>query len=128
MAITACKQYPDVYRMDQFPLWFHLAPTLKHFSYLFTDTNYGAWLINTLVIAAWVAVITLLAAVPAGYALARLRIPGSENLGLPPPPTSPPPPPTPPLPLPPAPPPLPPPPPPSPLPPLSPPPRLQLCQ
>src|SRR5260370_11247350 len=33
-------------------------------------------------IATWVAVITLLVGVPAGYALARLRIPGSENLGI----------------------------------------------
>jgi multiple sugar transport system permease protein len=68
--------------MDQFPLWFHLPPTLKHFSYLFYSTNYGAWIVNTMVIAVWVAVITLLIAVPAGYALARLRIPGSENLGI----------------------------------------------
>ncbi len=82
MAITAFKQDPDLYRMDQFPLWFHLAPTVKHFRYLFTDTNYAAWIVNTMVIAAWVAVITLLTAVPAGYALARLRIPGSENLGI----------------------------------------------
>src|SRR5213594_1708512 len=82
MAITAFKQDPDLYRMDAFPLWFHLAPTWKHFSYLFTNTNYGAWIVNTMVIAAWVAVITLLAAVPAGYALARLRIPGAENLGI----------------------------------------------
>src|SRR2546426_4005528 len=42
MAITAFKQDPDLYRMDVFPLWFHLAPTWKHFSYLFTNTNYGA--------------------------------------------------------------------------------------
>ena len=82
MAITALKQDPDLYRMDQFPLWFHLPPTLKHFSYLFYSTNYGAWIVNTMVIAVWVAVITLLIAVPAGYALARLRIPGSENLGI----------------------------------------------
>ena len=82
MAITAFKQDPDLYRMDQFPLWFHLPPTLKHFTYLFYGTNYGAWIVNTMVIAVWVAVITLLIAVPAGYALARLRIPGSENLGI----------------------------------------------
>ena len=49
---------------------------------LFTDTNYGAWIVNTMSIAVWVAVITLLAAVPAGYALARLRIPGAENFGI----------------------------------------------
>ena len=82
MALTALKQDPDLYRMDQFPLWFHLPPTLKHFTYLFYSTNYGAWIVNTMVIAVWVAVITLLIAVPAGYSLARLRIPGSENLGI----------------------------------------------
>jgi multiple sugar transport system permease protein len=82
MALTALKQDPDLYRMDQFPLWFHLPPTLKHFSYLFYSTNYGAWIVNTMNIAVWVAIITLLIAVPAGYALARLRIPGSENLGI----------------------------------------------
>jgi multiple sugar transport system permease protein len=82
MAITALKQDPDLYRMDQFPLWFHLPPTLKNFTYLFSSTNYGAWIVNTMIIAIWVAVITLLTAVPAGYALARLRIPGSENIGI----------------------------------------------
>ena len=82
MAITALKQDADLYRMDQFPLWFHLSPTWKHFSYLFYNTNYGAWIVNTMIIAAWVAVITLFTAVPAGYALARLRIPGSENIGI----------------------------------------------
>src|SRR3989454_12281277 len=82
MAITAFKQDPDLYRMDQFPLWFHLAPTLKHFSYLFYSTNYGAWIVNTMVIAFWVAVITLLIAVPAGNARSLLLRPRSTTLGF----------------------------------------------
>src|SRR5215471_4793420 len=82
MALTALKQDPDLYRMDQFPLWFHLPPTLKNFSYLFYNTNYGAWIVNTMNIAICVAIITLVAAVPAGYSLARLRIPGAGNLGI----------------------------------------------
>jgi multiple sugar transport system permease protein len=82
MVVTAFKQDQDLYRMDVFPLVFHMAPTLKHFHILFFQTNYGAWVINTMTVAAWVAVITLLTAVPAGYALARLRLPGSENLGI----------------------------------------------
>ena len=82
MLITAFKQDPDLYRMDNIPFWFNMAPTLKHFHTLFYQTNYGAWIINTMVIAAWVAVITLLTAVPAGYALARLRLPGAENIGI----------------------------------------------
>jgi multiple sugar transport system permease protein len=82
MVITAFKQDPDLYRMENIPFWFNMAPTLKHFHTLFYQTNYGAWIINTMVIAAWVAVITLLTAVPAGYALARLRLPGAENIGI----------------------------------------------
>jgi len=82
MVITAFKQDPDLYRMDHIPFWFNMAPTLKHFQTLFYQTNYGAWIVNTMVIAAWVAVITLLTAVPAGYALARLRLPGAENIGI----------------------------------------------
>jgi multiple sugar transport system permease protein len=82
MLITAFKQEPDLYRMDHVPFWFNLAPTLKNFDILFHQTNYGAWIVNTMTISACVAIITLLTAVPAGYALARLRLPGAENIGI----------------------------------------------
>jgi multiple sugar transport system permease protein len=82
MAITAFKQSPDLYRMHHIPFWFNLAPTLEHFVYLFKHTYYGNWVVNTLSIATWVAGITLVTAVPAGYALARLRLPGAENLAI----------------------------------------------
>jgi multiple sugar transport system permease protein len=82
MAVTAFKQEPDLYRMGNIPFWFNLPPTLKNFHTLFYQTNYGYWIVNTLTISAWVAVITLLTAVPAGYALARLKLPGAENIGI----------------------------------------------
>ena len=82
MLITAFKQNPDLYQMGNFPFWFNLAPTLRHFEILFYETNYGSWITNTFTISAWVALITLVTAVPAGYALARLRLPGSENTGI----------------------------------------------
>ena len=82
MLITAFKQEPDLYRMGNIPFWFNLPPTLKNFETLFYHTNYGSWIINTLTISAWVSVITLLTAVPAGYALARLKLPGAENIGI----------------------------------------------
>src|SRR5438876_7691460 len=82
MAITAFKQDPDLYRMENIPFFFNMKPTLKNFEILFYQTNYGAWLWNTFMISAWVAVITLLTAVPAGYALARLKLPGAENTGI----------------------------------------------
>jgi len=82
MVITAFKQEPDLYVMGNVPFWFNLPPTLKNFYTLFYLTNYGSWIVNTMTIAAWVALITLLTAVPAGYALARLRLPGAENMGI----------------------------------------------
>ncbi len=82
MAVTALKQEPDLYRMDVVPFWFHLAPTWKNFDFLFHRTFYNDWIINTMAISGWVSAITLLTAVPAGYALARLRLPFAENLGI----------------------------------------------
>src|SRR5437867_6064553 len=82
MAITAFKQDPDLYRMEHFPFWFNLAPTLRNFKILFYQTHYGDWIWNTFTISALVALITLVTAVPAGYALARLKLPGAENSGI----------------------------------------------
>jgi multiple sugar transport system permease protein len=82
MAITAFKQDADLYRMDVSPFWFHLPPTLDHFALLINRTYFVPQLVNSLLLAVWVVTITVLTAVPAGYALARLRLPGSENLGI----------------------------------------------
>jgi multiple sugar transport system permease protein len=82
MAITAIKQDADLYLVDAIPFWFRQAPTWKNFDFLFHNTSYGDWIVNTMVISFWVSAITLLTAVPAGYALARLRLPFAENLGI----------------------------------------------
>ncbi len=82
MAITAFKQDADLYRMDQAPFWFHLPPTLRHFELLITQTSFVPQLVNTLLLALCVVTITMATAIPAGYALARLRLPGADNLGI----------------------------------------------
>jgi multiple sugar transport system permease protein len=82
MVITAFKQDADLYRMDQVPFWFHRPPTLEHFERLFTQTYFTVQLVNTLLLAACVVAITMVMAVPAGYALARGRLPGAENVGI----------------------------------------------
>jgi multiple sugar transport system permease protein len=81
MTITAFKDEHELYRM-QFPLWFHLAPTLKHFRLLFTQTWFGTWAMNTAIVSAAVVGITVVLVVPAAYALARLRLPGAGWLGV----------------------------------------------
>ena len=82
MIVTAFKHERDLYTMPSSPLWFHLPPTLKHFHLLFTQTWFGTWALNTALVSVTVVTITLATAVPAAYALARLRLPGSENVGI----------------------------------------------
>src|SRR3989449_2478778 len=82
MTITAFKQDPDLYRMEHFPFWFNLAPTLRNFKILSYQAQYGEWIRNTFTISAWVAVITLVPGAPGGSAVARLRLRGAETPGI----------------------------------------------
>jgi ABC-type glycerol-3-phosphate transport system permease component len=82
MAITAFKEDADLYRMDLVPFWFHMAPTLAHFRLLFHHTYFSVWFLNTIALSLCLVLVTLVTAVPAAYALARLRLPGSGHLGI----------------------------------------------
>ncbi|MBA2641846.1 MAG: carbohydrate ABC transporter permease [Actinobacteria bacterium] len=56
--------------------------TTEHVGFLFNDTNYPQWLLNTLLVGAAVVAITLLLAMPAGYALARLAGGWGQSAGI----------------------------------------------
>jgi len=82
MLITTFKETTDLMKRENNPFILNAPPTLEHLNVLFYETLYGKWLWNT----AWVGVIvvgiTLLLAVPAGYALARLTGRWGEQLGI----------------------------------------------
>jgi multiple sugar transport system permease protein len=82
MLITSLKSNPDLYNVTNIPFWFNEAPTLEHFQYLFEQTLFARWLLNSLVIGVCVVAITLVAALPAGYSLARLTGRNGEALGI----------------------------------------------
>jgi len=82
MVITSLKENSDLYSVENIPFWFNEAPTLEHYRYLFEQTMFVRWLINSLVIGVCVVAITLLTAVPAGYSLARLGGRKGEALGI----------------------------------------------
>jgi len=82
MLITSLKSNPDLYNVTNIPFWFNEAPTLEHFRYLFEQTLFTRWLSNSLTIGVCVVVITLLAALPAGYSLARMTGRSGEALGI----------------------------------------------
>ena len=82
MIITVFKQNSDLYSETNNPLWFNAAPTFDNVVYLLQQTRFLTWMANSVIIGVGVVVITLITAVPAGYALARLRLPGAEQLGI----------------------------------------------
>lgn len=57
-------------------------PTLANYIYVFTQVDFGRFLINTFVVAATVTLVALFFHSMAGYALARLRFPGRDGLFL----------------------------------------------
>jgi len=82
MVLTAFKSNADLYNPTNFRLWFNLAPTWSHVNYLFHKTLFSTWLVNSYIIAGCTVLITLVTAVPAAYALARLRLPGADSLAI----------------------------------------------
>ena len=82
MVITSFKTDADLYNVVNIPFWFNDPPTLKHFQYLFHETLFTRWLLNSLTIGVCVVAITLVTALPAAYSLARLTGRSGEALGI----------------------------------------------
>jgi multiple sugar transport system permease protein len=83
MVITAFKDQSEFYDPSVNPYWFGAhSPTLANASFLFHDTQYPRWLANTAIVGVCVVAITLVLALPAGYALARLAGRLGQSLGV----------------------------------------------
>jgi multiple sugar transport system permease protein len=83
MLVTALKTDTDLYNTENVPFRFQDgSPTTRNFEFLFENTQYRTWLENTAIVGGVVVVITLLLAVPAGYALARLSGRWGQSVGV----------------------------------------------
>jgi multiple sugar transport system permease protein len=79
MAVTSFKPQGEVYDLSK--TW-RFSPTLENYGYLFHHTGYVRWIRNSTLVGLAVVLITLLVAVPAGYALARLSGRFGRTLGV----------------------------------------------
>ena len=82
MLITTFKRSPDLYNLKNNPFLFNEPPTLEHLRLLFNETLFLRWIGNTAFAGAVVVLITLVLAVPAAYALARLTGGWGAQLGI----------------------------------------------
>jgi multiple sugar transport system permease protein len=79
MGVTSIKPQGQVYELSK--TW-TFSPTLENYGYLFHHTGFLRWLRNSCFVGLMVVLITLLIAVPAGYALARLAGRVGRTLGV----------------------------------------------
>jgi multiple sugar transport system permease protein len=82
MLITTFKTTQDLHNTANNPYLFNDPPTMEHLRLLFEGTQYLQWLINTGLVGVAVVIITLVLAIPAGYALARMTGPWAQTLGI----------------------------------------------
>ncbi len=82
MLITTFKSTGDLYNLQNNPFLFNEKPTLDNLRLLFGQTLFLRWVGNTLVVGILVVAITLLFALPAAYALARLTGRWGQRLGI----------------------------------------------
>jgi multiple sugar transport system permease protein len=83
MLMTALRADNDLYDIEQIPFKFNAdSPTLSNFRFLFEQTDYREWLQNTAIVGGAVVLITLVLALPAAYALARLLGGWGQTVGV----------------------------------------------
>ena len=81
MTVVSFKPTNDLFDLKFNPFWIQKF-TLENYTYLFRETAFSDWLMNTLIVSVVSTVLSLACSVFAGYALARLRFPGSNFLGV----------------------------------------------
>lgn len=82
MLVMSFKDSADLYRKANNPFVYNLPPTLEHIELLFNQTPYLTFIRNSVIVGVVVVFITLLLAVPAAYALARLTGRWGERAGI----------------------------------------------
>jgi multiple sugar transport system permease protein len=81
MTLVSFKHTNDIFDMKFNPFWIKKF-TLENYLYLFRETAFTEWVKNTLIVSVVSTVLSLGCSIFAGYALARLRFPGSNFLGV----------------------------------------------
>ena len=81
MTTVSFKPTNDLFEMKFNPFWIQRF-TLENYTYLFRETAFSEWLKNTLIVSVVSTLVSLTCSIFVGYALARLRFPGSNFLGV----------------------------------------------
>ncbi len=81
MVIVSLKPTPDLFDLKFNPFWIQHF-TVENYLYLFQNTDFPEWIKNTIIVSLSATSLSLVCSVLIGYALARLKFPGSNFLGV----------------------------------------------
>ena len=81
MILTAFKHNSELYDLEAIPFWLREGVTLDHFRFLFGETKFLRWLLNSVLVAVTATGASFVISVMAAYSLARLRFRGVNFLG-----------------------------------------------
>lgn len=81
MGTTSVKPNSELLDMSNHnPLWVS-SPTLQHFEKLLFETEYPAWMWNTMLVAVVATFLSVVASVLAAYAIVRIKYKGAQTIG-----------------------------------------------
>src|SRR5512139_3719440 len=81
MSVVSLKPTNDLFELKYNPFWIQTF-TLENYLYLFQNTAFPEWVMNTIIVSVVSTILSLPCSILIGYALARLRFPGSNFLGV----------------------------------------------
>lgn len=83
MMVTSIKTDNELYDLEAVPFWVTRAGfTLNNYGYLFEQTPYITWLVNSIKVSLITTGISVSISILAAYALARLKFRGAETFGV----------------------------------------------
>ena len=82
MLITSVKRDAELYDLKAIPFLIRQGFVTEHYSFLFRETLFGRWLLNSAVVSVVSTTVAVAIGTIAAYALARLRFRGAQSFGL----------------------------------------------
>jgi len=82
MFVTSLKSDAELYDLKAVPFLIRQGVVTEHYRLLLSDTLFGRWLLNSVVVSVVATAAALSIGTIAAYALARLRFRGAESFGL----------------------------------------------
>lgn len=82
MVVTSFKTDQELYSLKFAPFWISKGLTGEHYGFLFGQTPFLTWLINTIIVSVLTTLISVIIGIMAAHSLARLKFRGVDSFAI----------------------------------------------